>query len=83
MFPFSVCFSSAAAGVRPPIAAPPCAVVQALRLLLLLPLSEETPEQLAGASGAGHPVQELYLSRQLVHGRFPLAEQDRFDLFRA
>jgi len=56
--------------------------------LVLLPLAEEAPEQLlgtgaTGTSGAWHPIQELYLPRQLVHGELPLAEQDRFDLFMA
>jgi len=55
---------------------------------VLLPLAEEAPEQLAGAraagaSGAGHLVQELHFPRQLVHGKLPLTEQDHFDLFRA
>jgi hypothetical protein len=57
-------------------------------LVHLFLLAEKSPEELAGAraagpGGAGHPVQELYLPRQLVHGKLPLAEQDRFDLFRA
>jgi len=56
--------------------------------LVWLPLEEEAPEQLAGAraagpGGAGHPNHELHFSRQLVHGKLPKAEQDRFDLFMA
>jgi len=56
--------------------------------LVWLLLAEKSPEQLAcaraaWAGGARHPVQELYLPRQLVHGKLPLAEQDRFNIFMA
>jgi hypothetical protein len=30
-----------------------------------------------------YPIQELHCSRQLVHGKLPLAEQDRFNIFMA
>ncbi|MDD5559748.1 hypothetical protein [Candidatus Methylomirabilis sp.] len=57
-------------------------------LVYLLPLAEKSPEQLAcaraaGPGEAGHPNYELHFSRQLVHGKLPLAGQDRFDIFMA
>jgi hypothetical protein len=58
--------------------------------LVWLPPSEKSPEKLAwaraaaaGPGGAGHPIHELHFPRQLVHGKLPLAEQDRFDIFMA